>query len=192
MIIKQHLPFRYSREGCIPDRILLRPCAQNREECRNELEKQKKTAHFHLSAEGTVTALTPLSAAANLLGPTGIDPAPQSKDLPHARRGILILIEGEGLKNGQKEPLIRLLKGIQKEFFRIYGEVFPFRRSNLICDPTVYCAEELLEEGIFCPEDLPRFRVQTGSYRDRREAERKVEALCAAGIAAYVTEVRSG
>jgi len=190
LIIKRYLPFRFSREGCIPDRIVLRPCLKNAEECVKELERQRKTAHYHLAEDGTVTALTPLSAAANLLGPTGTDPNPGSRELPAGRRGILILTEGDGLKQGQKQPLIRLLKSIQKEVFRIYGEAFPFCRRNLLCDPSVFCAEELLEEGVYHPGDLPRFRVQTGSYLDRREAEKKVEALCSAGIAAYITEVR--
>ncbi len=190
MTIKNYLPFRYSREGCIPDRMVLRPCNEGAEACINTLTDRKKTAHFHLGTDGTVTALTPISGAANLLGPTGNDPNPSANDLPMGRRGILILVEGEVLSEQQTEALIRLLRRIQQEVFRIYGDPFPFSRRNLICDPTFFPVEKLLEDALFQPDDTPRFRVQTGSYRHRRDAEARVEALTQAGIAAYITEVR--
>ena len=190
MILKHYLPFRFSREGCFPDRIVLRPCNKNGEESEKELTEQKKAAHYHLDRNGNVTALSPLSAASNLLGPTGNDPAPLENDLPLGRRGILILTEGEALCEMQKEPLIRLLKRIQKEIYRIYGHAFPFSRRNILCDPSAYPIEELLEEGYLPPESNTRFRVQTGSYSQRRDAEERVLRLAAAGIAAYITEVR--
>lgn len=190
MILKHYLPFRFSREGCIPDRIVLRPCKSNGTDCEKELTDRKKAAHYHIARDGCITALTPLSAAANLLGPTGTDPNPSENELPLGRRGILILTEGEDLGKEQKEPLIRLLKRIQQEIGRIYGSSFPFCRRNLLCDPTAYPTEELLEEGKIPGEGALRFRVQTGSYRLRKEAEERVMLLAAAGIAAYITEVR--
>lgn len=192
MIIKQYLPFRFSREGCIPDRIYLQACPRNAEKCREHLDGTRKTAHYHISAEGCVTAFTPLSAAANLLGPTGTDPAPQTEELPSARRGILILAETKTgtISEEQKEPLIRLLKNLQKELFRIYGEPFYLCSHSLCVDPKLISKEELLEQAYCTLMDAPRFRVQTGCYLHRRDAEEKVEQLTAAGIAAYVTEVR--
>lgn len=191
MIIKQYLPYRFSREGCIPDRIVLRRCDQSAEECIATLTEGKKTAHFHLGLDGCITALTPLSCAANLLGPTGRDPAPESNELPLGRRGILILTECRNfLSEEQKEPLIRLLKRIQKEALRIYGVRFPFCREGLIQDSTPLCpSEELLEQALYCSDTTRVFRVLTGSYRNRRDAEESVQRLSSVGIAAYITEV---
>ena len=190
MIIKNYLPFRYVREGCIPDRLVLRPCKEDAEACFERLQGQKKTAHFHLGRDGNITALTPLSCAANLLGPTGTDPAPSGQDLPLARRGILILTEGDTIGEEQRDPLLRLVKRIQKEHLRIFGEAFPFCRKNLLCDPEIYSPDLLLELGA-CKEEGPlRFRVQTGCYRSRKDAEERVSLLTNAGIAAYITEVR--
>lgn len=190
MILKHYLPFRFSREGCFPDRIVLRPCKKNGEGCERELTELQKAAHYHIDKSGCITALAPLSCASNLLGPTGTDPTPAGNDLPLGRRGILILTEGESLCQMQKEPLIRLLKRIQKEVFRIYGSSLPFSRRALLCDPSVYPVEELLEEGYVPPETNLRFRVQTGCYSLRKEAEERVMRLASAGIAAYITEVR--
>ena len=192
MIIKQYLPFRFSREGYIPDRIHLQTCLRDAEKCGEFLKQNRKTVHYHLSEDGSVTALTPLSAAANLLGPTGRDPAPSSEEIPAARRGILILAEAKDgkLSEEQKNSLIRLIKNIQREFLRIYGEPFDLCRRSLRLPPDLLSEEELLEEA-YCPvQDTPRFRVQTGSYLHRRDAEEKIEQLTAAGIAAYITEVR--
>lgn len=192
MIIKQYLPFRFSREGCIPDRIVLKRCDQSAEECIAQLTEGKKTAHFHLGNDGCITALTPLSCAANLLGPTGRDPAPESNEFPLGRRGILILTEcrDSALREEQKEPLVRLLKRIQKEVLRIYAVRFPFCRDALIQDPTpLYSTEELLEQALYCSDRARVFRVLTGSYRNRRDAEESVQRLSSAGIAAYITEV---
>lgn len=190
MIIKNYLPFRFSREGCIPDRLILRPCKEDAQACFHQLREQKKTAHYHLGKDGSITALTPLSCAANLLGPTGTDPDPQGQEIPLARRGILILTEGERLCEEQWEPLIRLLKRIQKEQLRIFGEAFPFCRRTLLCDPNRYKAELLLELGLCKTEGPLRFRVQTGCYGSRQDAEERVNLLSQAGIAAYITEVR--
>ncbi len=192
MIIKEYLPFRYSREGCVPDQIIFKQCKHTAEQCKTNLLDQKRTAHFHIGEDGCITAWTPLSAAANLLGPTGTDPDPASEQLPLARRGILILIE---TKNGnickdQWEPLLRLLKRIQKEVFRIYGIPFPFSRNHLILDSDVSIPlETLLEDAVYYPEYSRIFRVLTGSYRNRREAEESIQRLSNAGIAAYITEV---
>ena len=190
MIIKNYLPFRYMRGGCIPDRLILRPCKEDAETCLRLLREQKKTAHYHLGRDGTVTALTPLSCAANLLGQTGTDPDPQSREIPLARRGILILTEGETLREEQWEPLLRLIKRIQKEHLRIFGETFPFCRKTLLCDPEIYRPELLLELGVCKTEGPLRFRVQTGCYGSRQDAEERVCLLANAGIAAYITEVR--
>ncbi len=192
MIIKQYLPFRFSREGYIPDRLHLQFYEGGASVCEEDLLCRKKTAHYHLSTDGTVTALTPLSAAANLLGPAGELMAPV-KETPEARRGILILIEGKDrqLSEEQKEPLIRLLKGIQKEVIRIYGETFPFCRKAVTADRELPL-EELLDQGLLQREDRTLFRVQTGNYRTRKDAEDSVERLQRAGIAAYITEVRYG
>ncbi len=187
MIIKHYLPFRFSREGVLPDRLYLQFFDGNREECQRRLSDKKKTAHYHLSADGTVTALAPLSSAANWLG--AVNGKPEDEFSP-PRRGILILIEGStnALTEDQKEPLIRLLKGIQKEILRIYGERFDFCRKTLLCDDDLP-VEELLEQGLFQGEHRTLFRVQTGNYRTRRDAEDSIERLQRAGIAAYITEV---
>lgn len=191
MIIKQYLPFRFSREGCIPDRIFLQFCGETAAVCEEILLSRKKTAHFYLAKDGCVMAFTPLSAAANLLGPTG-EPAPEMPQFPAARRGILILIEGKEkiLSEEQKEPLIRLLKGIQKEILRIYGEKFAFCRGSLCSDTDTLPLDELLDQANFRGEERVLFRVKTGNYRHRRDAEDSVERLQRAGIAAYITEVR--
>lgn len=187
MIIKRYLPFRFSREGYLPDRLHLQFFDGSAEQCEEQLTKRNKTAHYHLSKDGTVTALTPISAAANLLG--AIHQTPKSEEISPARRGILILIEGTSLCQEQTEPLIRLLKGIQKEFRRIYGESFPFCRENLVWQEPLP-VEELLEQG-FLPGDFRAlFRVQTGTYKSQKDAEDSIERLQRAGIAAYVTEVK--
>lgn len=190
MIIKRYLPFRFSREGYIPDRIYLQFFEGTVEDCEKHLSDRNKTAHYYLSEDGTVTVLTPVSGAANLLGPLG-DPQGLQGSVSPARRGILILIEGNGssLSEPQREPLIRLLKGIQKEVLRIYGERFNFCRDTVICDKEIPL-EDLLDRGLFQGEEKTLFRVQTGSYRNRRDAEDSVERLQRAGIAAYITEVK--
>ncbi len=190
MIIKQYLPVRFSREGYIPDRIYLQFFDGDEQICQTQLSERNKTAHYHLSKEGTVTALTPISGAANLLGPLGDRQGIQGSVSP-ARRGILILIEGAEplLSEEQREPLIRLLKGIQKEVLRIYGERFNFCRDTVLCDKDLPL-EDLLDRGLFQGEEKTLFRVQTGSYRNRRDAEDSVERLQRAGIAAYITEVK--
>lgn len=187
MIIKQYLPFRFSREGYLPDRLYLQFFDGNAEECQKQLSDKSKTAHYHLSADGTVTALTPLSAAANMLGAIYDG---NNDEVSPARRGILILIEGKkkSLAEFQQEPLIRLLKRIQKEVLRIYGERFDFCRKAVICDENLPL-EDILEQGLFQEEERTLFRVQTGNYRTRRDAEDSVERLQRAGIAAYITEV---
>ena len=190
MITKNYLPFHYSREGCIPDRLILRPCKEDAETCFSQLQKQENTAHYHLSRNGSITALTPLSYAATLLGPTGTDPNPKGPDFPLARRGILILTEGENLCEEQWQPLLRLVQRIQREQIRIYGEPFPFCRRALLCDPKIYRPELLLELGACKPERPLRYRVQTGSYATRQDAEERIMLLAQAGIAAYITEVR--
>lgn len=187
MIIKQYLPFRFSREGYLPDRLYLQFFDGNAEECQNILSGQKKTAHYHLSADGTITALTPLSAATNLLGSIS---GGSDDTISPARRGILILIEGrtKTLTKSQQEPLIRLLKMVQKEVLRIYGERFDFCRKAVICDENLPL-EDILEQGLFQGGEKTLFRVQTGNYRTRRDAEDSIERLQRAGIAAYITEV---
>ncbi len=187
MIIKQYLPFRFSREGYLPHRLHLQFFDGNAETCQKQLSESKKTAHYHLSTDGTITALTPLSAAANMLGAIHNG---NEDSISSARRGILILIEGKSksLTNQQQEPLIRLLKGIQKEVLRIYGERFDFCRKTVICDENLPL-EDILEQGLFQGEERTLFRVQTGNYRTRRDAEDSVERLQRAGIAAYITEV---
>lgn len=189
MIIKQYLPFRFSREGYLPDRIYLQFFDGDAQTCQAQLSDNKKTAHYHLSQDGTVTALTPISGAANLLGPI-YDGQAEKDEVSPARRGILILMEGNNrsLSEDQMEPLIRLLKGIQKEIFRIYGERFDFCRKTVICDGKIPL-EELLDRGLLQGEEKTLFRVQTGNYRNRRDAEDSVERLQRAGIAAYITEV---
>lgn len=188
MIVKRRLPFRHSREGYAPDRLYLRFCPATAEETEKELIRTQKTAHYYLSADGTVTDFAPLSTAANHLSP--LFPEGMEEVSP-ARRGILILIEGKKLNRAQKEPLIRLLKGIQKEVFRIYGFPFPFRRNALFAEGGLPI-EELLEEGYLPREDRKLYRVQTGCYRSRREAEERIEGLGTAGIAAYITEINYG
>lgn len=190
MIIKQHLPFRYSREGFVPNRIVLQFHEQTAEICREMLLKTKKTAHFYLAENGCITAFTPLFAAANLLGPVGSS-EPDTSQCAIPRGGILILIEGKDkkLSDEQKEPLIRLLKKIQKEVLRIYGERFIFSRESLCTDGDLPL-EELLDLGNYQGEERTLFRVQTGSYRHRKDAEDSIERLQKAGIAAYISEVR--
>ncbi len=188
MIVKRRLPFRHSREGYAPDRIHLRFCQTSADETERELIRTQKTAHYHLSSNGTVTDFAPLSAAANRLSP--LFPEGMAEVSP-ARRGILILIEGKELNREQKQPLIRLLKGIQKEVFRIYGFPFPFRRDAFFAEGGLP-VEELLEEGYLPREDRKLYRVQTGCYRSRREAEERIEGLSTAGIAAYITEINYG
>ncbi len=189
MIIKDYLPFRFSREGYVPDRLYLQFFDGNSSECFRHLSEQKKTAHYHLAKDGTVTVLTPLSSAANLLGP--IRDNKNDTPVSAARRGVLILAEGtEGiLCDEQRDPLIRLLKRIQKEVLRIYGERFPLCHQGFFCDGK-FSPEDLLEEGILPEEEKTLFRVQTGSYQNRRDAEDRVEQLQRAGIAAYITEVK--
>lgn len=191
MIVKDFLPFRYSREGCIPDRIVIRACGQSAKECRDTLCDTKKAAHYHLSEEGCVTVLSPLSAGANLLGPTGSDPSPNSNELPPARRSILILAQTRDgrLGEAQSEPLIRLLQTVQREILRIYGERFDFRCDALIADPRMLDRTEILERAVLSRGETKRFRVQTGSYLHRKDAEEKIALLTQAGIAAYITEV---
>lgn len=187
MIIKEYLPFRFSREGYLPDRMILQFFDGNRDHCKKVLSEKKKTAHYHLSADGIITALSPLSGAANLLGP--IFEEGLEHPISDARRGILILVEGkQALTKEQKEPLIRLLKNIQKEILRIYGEPFDFCRKTVICDKNLPL-EELLEYGLYQRDDRTVFRVQTGNYRTYRDAEESVVRLQRAGIAAYITEV---
>lgn len=191
MIIKQYLPFLFSREGYIPDRIVLKFCDNSEESCRKDLETRKKTAHYYLASDGCITALTPLSAAANLLGSVG-ETGEKSQEIPQGRRGILILMEGDGkLSEEQKTPLIRLLKTVQKEVLRIYGQNFDFCRETLLTDPNVTLPlEEILDEGLYRGRERSLFRVQTGSYRHRKDEEDSIERLQRAGIAAYITEVR--
>ena len=187
MIIKRYLPFRFSREGYLPDRLHLQFFDGSAEQCEEQLTARNKTAHYHLSKEGIITALTPISAAANLL--SAIQEVPGSEEPSPARRGILILIEGNALCPEQTEPLLRLLKGIQKEFRRIYGESFPFCRGNLVYNESLP-VEELLEQGFFPGDSRTLFRVQTGTYKNRKDAEESIQRLQRAGIAAYVTEVK--
>lgn len=191
MMIKDFLPFRYSREGYIPDRIVIRACEEDAKECRDVLCETKKAAHYHLSEEGCVTVLSPLSAGANLLGPTGSDPSPNSNEVPTARRSILILAETKNgqLTQHQREALIVLLLAVQKEVLRIYGERFDFRCDALIADPRMLDRTEILERAVLSRGETKRFRVQTGRYRNRKDAEEKIALLTQAGIAAYITEV---
>ena len=187
MIIKQYLPFRFSREGYLPDQLYLRFFDGNTEECQKQLSDKQKTAHYHLSVDGTITALTPLSAAANFLGSIY---GGKEEEISPARRGILILIEGKtkSITKFQLEPLIRLLKMVQKEVLRIYGERFDFCRKTVICDENLPL-EDILEQGLFQGEEKTLFRVQTGNNRTRQDAEDSIERLQRAGIAAYITEV---
>ncbi len=182
MIIKQYLPFRASREGWIPDRLYVQFIPQDATQLSEELTRRTKTVHYHLSNDGTVTALTPLSAAATYLNQTE-----DTEDSP-AKRGILVMIQGEKITEEQREPLLRLLKGIQKEILRIYGEAFPFCRERIRSDREL--SPEILELGYLEPKNPLLFRVQTGNYRTRKDAEDSVERLQKAGIAAYITEVR--
>ena len=189
MIIKQYHPFRVSREGYIPDRLHLKFFEGNAEECLEQLSRRQKSAHYHVAVDGTVTALSPLSAAATVL--SSLWEGEAEDEVSAARRGILILIESNGraLSEAQAEPLFRLLKSIQKQIIRIYGEPFSFCREALFCEEGM-SAVDLLEQGYLPWDDRRVFRVQTGTYRSRREAEDHVQRLQRAGIAAYVTEVK--
>lgn len=186
MIIKRHLPFRYSREGCIPDRLFLQFSNETAEETERRLNEEKKTVHFFLGKDGVITAFTPLTQAANELGPS----AQTSEDnLSQTRRGILIRIEGTHWNKAQQEPLFRLIKRIQKEILRIYGEPFSLSRGT-VSYPEGFPVEEILELGCWEGERKRLFRVQTGQYQTRRDAEESLERLAQAGIAGYITEVR--
>ncbi len=187
MILKDYLPLRVSREGYIPDRLVFRFYPGTADLCRKECLAKNKTVHYHLSETGTVTALTPISAGATL---QGRDPEGQEDGIPPKYRQILILIEGDGtLKEAQKQPLFRLIKGIQREVLRIYGQPFPFRRENLHWEGMLP-VEEILEEGVIVSENRLLYRVQTGNYRSRKDAEDSIFRLQQAGIAAYITEVQ--
>lgn len=186
MIIKRHLPFRYSREGCIPDRLFLQFSNETAEEAERRLKEEKKTVHFFLGKDGVITAFTPLTQAANELGPSAQTP---EGDLSRARRGILIRIEGDRWSRARQEPLLRLIKRIQKEILRIYGESFPLTRET-VTYPEGFPIEEILELGRWEGERKRLFRVQTGQYQTRRDAEESLERLAQAGIAGYITEVR--
>ncbi len=182
---KEYLPHRISREGVLPDRLVLAFYPGGAELCRKECLAKNKTVHYHVSTTGEVTVFTPLSAGANLHC-TG---RREREEISEKCRDILILLEGDGRSNGEEEEaLIRLLKGIQKEFFRLYGQPFPWERKHLICPPSL-SAELLLEEGFSPLPSHTLFRVQTGNYRSLRDAEDSVERLQKAGIAAYITEI---
>ena len=183
MMIKRYLPFRFSREGYVPNRLHLKFVAGDGDFWEKELSQKKKTAHYHLAKDGTVTVFSPLSSAATLLGPLQISAA-NREQVSEARRGILILVESNDCRctEEQMQPLIRLLKGIQKEIFRIYAEPFDLCRDRIFCDGDL-CLEEVLELS---------YRVKTGNYRTRTDAENGVERLQRAGIAAYIEEVRCG
>ncbi len=183
MIFKQYLPFRFSRDGWIPNRLRLHFVKGSAQAWETELNHIKKTAHYYMAKDGTVTALTPLSAAATYLGSLA-----KGEDSP-GKQGILVLIEGEECSKEQQESLLRLLKRIQQEVLRIYGEPFPFCRERITADGTLPL-EELLEEGYVVPEDQTLYRVQTGTYRTKDLAEDSIERLQKAGIAAYITEVK--
>ena len=184
MMIKQYLPFRFSRDGWIPDRLRLHSIQGSADEWEKELIHKKKTIHYHVAADGTVTALTPLSAAATYRNNA-------SKDHENGKREVVILIEGDACSKEQADALLRLLKAVQKEILRIYGQPFPLSRSRTVCDGS-FPLEELLEFGYVEPQEKTVYRVQTGNYRSRADAEDSVERLQKAGIAAYITEVAYG
>lgn len=192
MMIKRYLPFRISREGYVPNRLHLKFVTGDGDFWEKKLSEQKKTVHYHLAKDGTVTAFSPLSSATTFLGPLQTSLAEREK-VSEARRGILILVESDekNCTEEQAEPLIRLLKGIQKEIFRLYAEPFELSRDRIFCDGEI-CLEELLELSYLGIPEQTLFRVKTGNYRTRTDAEDSVQRLQRAGIAAYIEEVRCG
>ncbi len=184
---KEYLPHRISREGYLPDRMAVQYYPGDKDLCRKECLAKNQTLHYHMASDGGVTVFTPLSAGTNwnISGQKG-----EGSEIPEKYRTIRILIQGEVLNEAQKKGLIRLLQGIQREYFRLYGQSFPFARKNLVC-PEKFPIEELLEEGQISLAAGELYRVQTGVYRSRRDAEDKIQQLQDAGIAAYIARVQS-
>ncbi len=183
MIIKKHLPHRSSREGFLPDRIMLRFCREDASVREEASQTKNESIHWHLAADGTITEFLPLSSAATL--PRGTEDG-----IPLSRRCIVILVQSEhgNLRDEQTAPLIRLLKRAQKEVFRIYGQELPFRHDTLLCEQG-FPKEALLAEGSCEISERRLYRVQTGVYRSLRDAEDHLERLGNAGIAGYITEI---
>lgn len=183
MIIKKHLPHRSSREGFLPDRIMLRFCRENASTREEAFRTKNESAHWHLATDGTVTEFLPLSSAATL-------PRGKEDGIPLSNRCIVILVQSENdtLGEGQTEPLIRLLKRAQKEVYRIYGQPLPFRHDTLLCTQS-FPKETLLAEGSCEISERRLYRVQTGVYHSLRDAEDHLERLGNAGIAGYITEI---
>ena len=120
MIIKKHLPHRSSREGFLPDRIMLRFCREDASVREEASQTKNESIHWHLAEDGTVTEFLPLSSAATL--PRGTEDG-----IPLSRRCIVILVQSEhgNLRDEQTAPLIRLLKRAQKEVFGSTVRRFP-------------------------------------------------------------------
>lgn len=183
MIIKQPLPHRSSREGFLPDRILVRACPEDAALWDSVFRREGRGVHRHVAYDGTVTEFLPLSAAADF-------PLGREEGIPLSRRSIVIFVQSSDgtLRPEQLEPLIRLLKRTQKEVYRIYGQALPFRSDTLLC-PEAFPKVHLLEEGLLPVCDKKLYRVQTGVYRSLRDAEEHLERLGNAGIAGYITEI---
>ena len=182
---KRYLSRFYSRQGWEPDTVVLRPVSLSAEECRRELERENRCAHYHLSSDGTVTALAPLTSAQT--PPTAADGYPYCYPVSEERRAVLILIQTDGdVSTAQREQIKPLLKQLRKERYKTYGSDTEF----FFRDETGSFGEKELQTTLAKNQIKHLYRVQTGCYLERRRAEESLERLREAGIAGYITAVR--
>lgn len=179
---KDDLPFCRQRQGRVPRETVLKAVRETAETCRERLCKEKQNAHFFLGKDGEICRFSALSTAAG-----------DQEACGDGKKSILILIESRSahLTPKQRQSLADLLRRIQEEVLRLYGEPLPFRRTSLRMIGLDEAAEEILEEGAWERRSGKVYRVQTGCYVDWRDAEKSMLRLQQAGIAGYITEVES-
>lgn len=169
---KNYLPDLYSRNGWAPDRIRILPTDLSEEEFRRSLEESGERTHFFLPDPKHIIALTPVSHAPHPAGEDGF-------------REIRIHVREQG--GDFTAALKHLTELIRIRTQHLYGQPIPIN-AQTVSDETGTVDPEFLDKF---PENdtVPLYRVQTGCYREKRDAEDAQERLRKAGIAGYIVPV---